>query len=489
MLSRLIQRVEIRPRQRGLTLIELAIALAVVGLVLGATLIPLRALDEVRQLQDEQRRLEVVRDAVVGYALRHQTRERTVKFRIWHQRGILGVSSQFRTDREFRLPAGRPYLPCPDWDGDGFEDRVPERADGFIQGMEAKPGLTATLGISSPGIVGYFMWESYDENGGLIYGSQRPYGECRVSRGAVPWRTLGIDPSDGWGNRHTYFVDQVFSSAIFGFDRQTIADIYDPRVPNALAFEASPRQSTIHPPEPSSFRRAVQHNCPAAICDGGRAGDCVTHEIENLPEDPSKECGWRSWDSLVLKAGAATKERIKIDNGRKVYPPGSVIDGLPFVLVSHGPNGRFAVNHWASLNRPVDTSGERSPICNFAWAERAVQESGRGLLRSRYEYYAVRPEERGLAHEMVNGVRHPPSSEGCPPVYRPALRGDGVPYPILSFFVWETPGLGALGPGQSENLGRLGFDDLLLWMTREELSLAVPGRIPPLPRMVVAYFP
>ena len=35
----------------------------------------------------------------------------------------------------------------------------------------------------------------------------------------------------------------------------------------------------------------------------------------------------------------------------------------------------------------------------------------------------------------------------------------------------------------------LGFDDILLWMTREELALAVRGDIPPLPRMVIAYFP
>ena len=51
----------------------------------------------------------------------------------------------------------------------------------------------------------------------------------------------------------------------------------------------------------------------------------------------------------------------------------------------------------------------------------------------------------------------------------------GLQIPLnRSFFVWEPPG---------EE-----FDDLLLWMTREELSVAVPGNIPPLPRMIIPFF-
>ena len=46
-----------------------------------------------------------------------------------------------------------------------------------------------------------------------------------------------------------------------------------------------------------------------------------------------------------------------------------------------------------------------------------------------------------------------------------------------SFFTWEPPGIN----DKSE------FDDLLLWMTREELSLAIPGDIPRLPQMIMPY--
>ena len=475
-------------RQRGFTLIELAIALAVVGLLLAASLIPLRALDEIRQLEDEKRRLEVIRDAVVGYALRHRTRARTIKF------AVVGGGIW-----EFRLSAGRPYLPCPDWDGDGFEDRLPEGAGGFVQGVEAETRLAVTATIQYGGFANDANWISLREDvvSGVLVPREarphtsagRPYGECRVSRGAVPWRTLGVPPADGWGNRHTYFADQAFSNAIFGFDRQTIADIYDSRLPDAPGF--SPSLRTDRDLYNTGWLDVVpvpleSRDCPAAICDGGRAGDCVAHNLMIFSGlDLSilrAQCGWTEWNSLILKAGTSTQG--EVSDGLKRFPPGSVTDGLPFVLVSHGPNGRFAVRHWASLSRPVDSRGLKSPVCNFAWARR------NNIPRP---HYAAHRDELGLAHEAVNGARLSPSNENCPPVHRWfASDSEEELRPNLSFFVWEPPGPGALGPDMLANRDRprLGFDDVLLWMTREELALAVPGSIPPLPRMVVvAYFP
>ena len=126
-----------RRGRRGFTLVELAIVMAVVGILLGATIIPMRALEERRQLQEEMHRMERVRNAIVGYAFRHRTRERVVVF------------EDYWTDAEwsFRFPKGRPYLPCPDRDGDGFEDRIPEGMGGFMQGLEVNPGLTVTATI------------------------------------------------------------------------------------------------------------------------------------------------------------------------------------------------------------------------------------------------------------------------------------------------------------------------------------------------------
>ena len=460
---------------------ELAIVMVVVGILMGGALIPMRALEERRQLREEMRRMEIVRDAIVGYALRHRTRERIIRYVNWY--------APDHAPWEFRLPAGRPYLPCPDFDGDGFEDRVPDGPGGFMQGMEVKPNLNVTAHIADfPGaragetslhwVVGGFI-----NNSGTrlsAYSSNVQYGDCLVSRGTVPWRTLGVEPSDGWGNRHTYYADPVFSSAIFGFDRQTIADLYDPRVPEAPGFHPSPRRpwDWVFPDR--------KPGCPAAICDGGRSDDeavasqCLTQNyfLSFLPS--IRQCGWGEsrgitrdgnplLDKLVLKAGAVTKEDI---GGRKYFPPGSVIDGLPFVLVSHGPNGRFAVNHWATLNNPTNLSGLKRPICNNdAWSDFESTD--------RFEHHrSVSLKERGLAHEAANGARFADGTE-CSMLQTHFFNvGDSAVDFNFSFFVWEPPGAG----------NKSGFDDLLLWMTREELSVATPGRILRLPRMMVPYF-
>ena len=216
-----------RSRRRGFTLVEIAIAMVVIGLLLGATAVTSRHLEEKRQLQREMQRLETVRDAIVGYAIRNRTRERVLKVVPW-----FGPKGNW----EFRLPAGRPYLPCPDYDGDGYEDRTPHWA--FSQGVEVNPDLavTVTVGELAPPWNGHLTWTQ--DSGDPV---AHPYGECRVERGGVPWRTLGVEPSDGWGNRHTYFADPIFSNAIFGFDRQTVADIYDPRVPSDPGYGPSLR--------------------------------------------------------------------------------------------------------------------------------------------------------------------------------------------------------------------------------------------------------
>ena len=256
---------------------ELAIVLVVVGILMGGALIPMRALEERRQLREEMRQMERVRDAIVGYAFRHRTKARTLRIvPVLRQSPLaLGFVS------EFRLPAGRPYLPCPDWDGDGFEDRLPAGAEGFMQGMEVKPDLTVTIHVGVPMngarlLIGddILSWVDPLRQGPNRRNTTHPYGECAASRGAVPWRTLGVPPADRWGSRHTYFADPRFSNSIFGFDRQTIADIYERRIPDAPGLRPSvPFPS--HVGGGGSFDYAdSEFFCPAVICDGARAQNC-----------------------------------------------------------------------------------------------------------------------------------------------------------------------------------------------------------------------
>ena len=468
-----IQFLRTRLRRRGATLVELAIVLVVVGILMGGALIPMRTLEERRQLREETRRMESVRDAIVGYAFRHRTKARVIKFVPW-----FGP----RFEWAFHLPAGRPYLPCPDVNGDGFEDRVPEGPRGFMQGMEVKPDLTVTVTIGS------FRGEKFlsvMSNTAVNYQAQL-YGECQASRGTVPWRTLGVEPSDGWGNRHTYFADPVFSNAIFGFDRQTIADLYDPRVPDAPGFDEPTQRAykTVNgliwappiptaPPGRSGFGHYQQEaGCPAAICDSDNCGS-YQYRPRFAEGATIRRCAWRMGaGDRIFKAGAVTKSEIFSETpGGKYFPAGGVTDGLPLVLVSHGPNGRFAVNHWATLNSPT-------MVCNLAWGNLEELEEGFNELGG----FRIPLEERALLYEAVNGARIPDHQHQ---VHCTALNGnDGIDFRgefvfNTSHFVWRPPGTG----------DKSDFDDLLLWMTRDELSVAIPGTIPPLPRMVIGYFP
>ena len=145
-------------------------------MLLGATAVTSRMLEERRQIKMEMERLQRVSDAIVGYALRNRTRERVIKF---------VAQESPHVEWAFRLPAGRPYLPCPDSDGDGYEDRWPGGANGFVQGVEIKPDLTVTATISG--------------SRALFWPTQLPYGECWVVKGTVPWRTLGVEPSGRLG--------------------------------------------------------------------------------------------------------------------------------------------------------------------------------------------------------------------------------------------------------------------------------------------------
>ena len=460
-----------RTHQRGFTLVEIAIAIGVVGFLLAASAWMARALEERRQIEREMQRLEIVRDAVVGYAIRNRTRERILKVVPW-----FGPGGEW----EFRLPAGRPYLPCPDFDGDGYEDRTPLGA--FAHGIEVKPDLTVTVTVGelAPPWNGSLTW-TQDSSGAP---AAHLYGECRVSRGGVPWRTLGVDPSDGWGNRHTYFADSVFSNAIFGFDRQTVADIYDPRVPSAPGYETSPRQfkflfsdllsrtALTAPPMGPTFRRydlpTDVRNCPAAICVGDSG--CEPTQRETVVRDLSR-CAWRlSRDEdnpTVFKGGLVTAE--EIPDGRKRHPAGSVTDGLPFVLVSHGPNGRNAVNHWATLqNRLPRRSEFFYPICN-----RASQSIDTFPTDSNI------PSSDLVQHfEMANAVRRTSGNNIASGCFSGGGRFGGEVSYSPGSFVWQPPGI---SDGSD-------FDDLLLWGTRGELSAWVPGNIPLLPPMVMAYF-
>ncbi len=81
-------------KQRGFTLIELAIVLVLVTILIGGLAMPLSAQIQARRIAETKKTLEEAREAVLGFAMTHP----------------IGAT-------------GKLHLPCPDISNDGLEDR------------------------------------------------------------------------------------------------------------------------------------------------------------------------------------------------------------------------------------------------------------------------------------------------------------------------------------------------------------------------------
>ncbi len=127
--------------QRGFSLIELAIVLVIVTILIGGLAVPLSAQIKARRIAETNQTMAEAREAIIGYAMTHKTG---------------GATS-------------RPYLPCPDTNGDGLEE-----------------ARTAT-------------------------------GSCPQNVGWFPWVTLGTSAQDAWGNRLRYATHADLTSNVTGF--------------------------------------------------------------------------------------------------------------------------------------------------------------------------------------------------------------------------------------------------------------------------------
>lgn len=126
---------------RGFTLVELAIVLVIVALLAGGLMVSMSSQIEQRSRSDTQQQLQDIREALLGFAASHSAID------------------------------GKPYLPCPDTDGDGVENRA----------------------------------------GNL----------CSSAEGTLPWSDLGVGNQDAWNNRFRYRVESSFSSKDNGFTLTT----------------------------------------------------------------------------------------------------------------------------------------------------------------------------------------------------------------------------------------------------------------------------
>jgi prepilin-type N-terminal cleavage/methylation domain-containing protein len=127
-------------KQNGFSLIELAIVLVLITILIGGLAMPLSAQIQARRIAETKKIMEEAREAILGYAMTHAVDH----------------------DGDPNTPP-RPFLPCPDREGDGIENRIA--------------------------------------------------GVCTQQIGWFPWVTLGTAAQDAWGNRLRYAVNDDVTRA------------------------------------------------------------------------------------------------------------------------------------------------------------------------------------------------------------------------------------------------------------------------------------
>lgn len=130
---------------KGFTLIEVAVVLIILSLLLGGLISPLTAQIDQRNYTQTQQVLVEIKEALVGFSLSHDATN------------------------------GEPYLPCPDTDGDGLENRTGSACTNFI--------------------------------------------------GTIPTQNLGLQSTDAWNNQILYRVSPSFSDNANGFNLTSLGNI------------------------------------------------------------------------------------------------------------------------------------------------------------------------------------------------------------------------------------------------------------------------
>lgn len=200
---------------RGFTLTELAIVLFIVALLVGSMMLPITAQVDTRDYSDAQKTLGEIRDALTGFAISHSAAD------------------------------GKPYLPCPDTNDDGVENRVGNA--------------------------------------------------CAADEGRVPWVTLGHAQTDPWNNRYRYRVTPTFTNSGTGFLLTTAGTL--------TVCTTSACASTVATAVPAIILTQGKNGAGAFNNSGGtNAASTNANELENSDGDTtfvSKEAD-PNYDDMVI---------------------------------------------------------------------------------------------------------------------------------------------------------------------------------------------
>ncbi|MBF2735235.1 MAG: hypothetical protein ISN26_04010 [Betaproteobacteria bacterium AqS2] len=338
-------RTKARDRRGGYTIVEAAISITALALLLSTLLVPLSRNYESRNDEKTAEMLEQIRTAILGYALNNQT-----------QPSFLLVSpANNRLDwvQYGHVPDGRPYLPCPDYDGDGVEDRFPAPTPGInstITFSTTQPiAATVTL-VSTQEVVNTIsMQRGGAVSRDLVLGTPgTQFGVCHTDKGFVPWATLGTPPADPYGNRFTYRVDPMFANSVLGIGSETRADVFDSRIPlirmtvQGIAVDAYQRRSTLYLTHAGGTTPFADDQ-PTLLCfDSGSNGctpDLTSSRISGTPvANEIAATSFLAFDSTPT--GSAVR----------MYQRGDIVSAPAFVVVSHGRRAPGAVPHRNGAN-------------------------------------------------------------------------------------------------------------------------------------------
>ena len=300
-------------QKRGFSLVELSIVIVIMMILSSYLAANYFTVSQARGEQEVRGRMDQINEAILNYAAAHKTGGRDVE--VINNRVTTPPSPPVRV--RWRLPSGRPYLPCPDITGDGYEDRIPPTPN----------AITVDINRDSNLAVGLYPLETT--------------GGCHSDRGALPWRTLDVPELDSWGNRFTYRVMPAFSNALTGFDQHARADTvpYRPLMtlmatlvrPSDIE-QADETYSNASPPSPWTGNLMI-HQGPSLICDDAPCPDSNSETIVGTvfaaayPAPGAELANFADFNGVVLAE----------------FTTGSAADGVPFVVVSHGRNGYGAI--------------------------------------------------------------------------------------------------------------------------------------------------
>ena len=353
---------------RGYTIVELSIVLVVAGLLLSGAIASFDRWSRYEQAQTTRDSIDLVKKAVVQYAARNRTapREITVRSEFSRVTVIAGVRETVpvTVQTSWNMPPSRPYLPCPDIDGDGIEDRVEDPAL-----------LNLTLHIRGDGN------HENNANGNLFYG----HGLCRSQRGLLPWRTLRAPAADAWGGLFSYYVDAVFSHSLVGFNQDDHADQLDTRRPldvfgDALSEFSEANQvcysvdadpvEVIWPPLEEVYQ-CPQYRPRVEAIDTG--GDDDADQLPALVCDFGPCSPARKNDAALSSSGGAgavaTEDLYRFSEGEggirilRRLEVSVIYEAPAFVVISHGANGYGAV---AIANTQIDIGGRYNNVARHS---------------------------------------------------------------------------------------------------------------------------